>query len=54
MTTISNVDSTYVLPICGQYMIICHMTFLLAIVSTISSLVQYVWMSLMHSKSQFL
>jgi hypothetical protein len=49
MTVISNVDSIYVLPICGQSMIIQHMTFLSAGLSMVGSLVQYVWMTLMHS-----
>jgi hypothetical protein len=38
-------DSTYMLPICGQSMIIWHMTNLLVGVSTVGSIVQYV----MHS-----
>jgi hypothetical protein len=43
MTVIWNVNSTYVPPIFGQSMIIWHMTNLLAGVSTIASIVQYVW-----------
>jgi hypothetical protein len=49
MTVISNVDSMYVFPICDQSMIIWHMLFLPASLSTVGSLVQYVWMTLMHS-----
>jgi hypothetical protein len=49
MTVILNVDSTYVLPICGQSMIIWHMENLSAGVSMVDSIVQCVWMNLMHS-----
>jgi hypothetical protein len=49
MTLISNVDSTYVLSICSKSMIIWHMAFLSAGVFMVSSLVQYIWMTLMHS-----
>jgi hypothetical protein len=45
---ISNVDSTYVLSICGQSMIILHMVFLPAGLFTDSSLAHYVWMTLMQ------
>jgi hypothetical protein len=44
-----NADSTYVLPIDGQSVIIWHMTNLPTGVSMISSIVQYVRMTLMHS-----
>jgi hypothetical protein len=42
MTVIQNVDSTYVLLICGQSMIIWHMANLSAGVSIIDSIVQCV------------
>jgi hypothetical protein len=38
-----------VLPICGQSMIIWHMKNLSAGVSMVDSIVQCVWMNLMHS-----
>jgi hypothetical protein len=38
-----------VLPICGQSMIICHMANLSASVSMVDSIVQCVWMNLIHS-----
>jgi hypothetical protein len=49
MTVIKNIDSTYVLPICGQFMIIWHMANLSAGVSMVDSIVQCAWMNLMHS-----
>jgi hypothetical protein len=49
MIVISNVDSTYVSFICGQYMIIWHTTFLPAGVSMVDTIVPYVWRTLMHS-----
>jgi hypothetical protein len=49
MTVTSNVDSTYVILTCGQFMIIWHMENLLAGVSMVDSIVQYVWMTLIHS-----
>jgi hypothetical protein len=49
MIVILNVDSTYVPPIFGESMIIWHMTNLPAGVSTVASIVQYVWKTLMHS-----
>jgi hypothetical protein len=49
MTVISKVDSTYVIPICAQSTIIWYMVFLSAGLSTVGSLFQYVWMTLMHS-----
>jgi hypothetical protein len=49
MAVILNVDLTYVPPIFGQFMIIWHMANLLAGVSTVASIVQYVWKTLMHS-----
>jgi hypothetical protein len=36
------------MPICGQSMIIWHMANLSAGVSMVDSIVQYVWMNLMH------
>jgi hypothetical protein len=48
MTVIWNVDSTYVLSIYGQSMIIWYMTNLSIGVSTVDWIVQYVWMTLMH------
>jgi hypothetical protein len=48
MMVIWNIDSTYVLPIFGQSMIIWHMENLPAGVSTIDWIIQYVWMTLMH------
>jgi hypothetical protein len=47
MTLLWNVDSTYVLPICSQFMIIWHMVNSSAGVSMIDSIVQFVW-TLMH------
>jgi hypothetical protein len=49
ITVIWNVDSTYVSPMYDQFMIIWHMTNLLAGVSMVDSIVQYVWMTLMYS-----
>jgi hypothetical protein len=48
MTVISNVNSSYVLPIYGLSMIIWPMTNLLVGVCTVNSIVQYVWMILLH------
>jgi hypothetical protein len=48
MIVILNVDSTYVLPISGQCMIIWYMTNLSAGMSMVDSIVQYAWMNLMH------
>jgi hypothetical protein len=44
-----NVDSTYVMSICGQSMIIWYMVNLPAGVSMVDSIAQCVWMNLMHS-----
>jgi hypothetical protein len=49
MTVISNADSTYELSICCQSMIIWHMTNSSAGVSMVDSIVQCLWMNLMHS-----
>jgi hypothetical protein len=49
MTVIWNINSTYMLPICGQSMIIWHIANSSAGVSMVDSIVQCVWMSLMHS-----
>jgi hypothetical protein len=49
MIVIWNIGSTYELPICGQSMIIWHMANSLAGVSMVDSIVQCVWMNLMHS-----
>jgi hypothetical protein len=51
MTVITNVNSTYMLLICDQSMIIWHMVFFPVGLSMVSSLVRYVWMILMHSGS---
>jgi hypothetical protein len=48
-TIIWNVDSTYMLPMYGESMIMSHMANLLFGVSTVGWIVQYVWMTLMHS-----
>jgi hypothetical protein len=49
MTVIQNIVSTYVLPICGQSMIIWHMANLPTVVSMVNSIIQCVWMNQMHS-----
>jgi hypothetical protein len=48
MTVIKNVDSTYVLPIFGQSMIIWHLINLSVGVCMVDSIVQYVWITLMY------
>jgi hypothetical protein len=48
MIVIWNIDSTYVLSIYEQSMIICYMTHLPIDVFTIDWIIQYVWMTLIH------
>jgi hypothetical protein len=48
MSVILNIDSTYVMPVYGQSIIIWYMANLSADVSMVDSIVQYVWMTLMH------
>jgi hypothetical protein len=48
MTAIRNVDSTYVQRIFGRFMITWHMANLPVGVSMVASIVQFVWMTLMH------